>query len=153
MRKTIKILLFISFVFIVNCGYTPLFDSNKIDFYFSEVNFVGDKQINNYLNSVLKQHQNYSESKKKFTLNISSSYEKKIANKDDSGNPKNYTIIVKVEAKYISDDNKELTKTFQKNKSLASKNKKIEEREEEIKIKKDLSENISNDIFFYLLSN
>ena len=70
MRKTIKILLFISFVFIVNCGYTPLFDSNKIDFYFSEVNFVGDKQINNYLNSVLKQHQNYSESKKKFTLNL-----------------------------------------------------------------------------------
>ena len=85
--------------------------------------------------------------------NISSSYEKKIANKDNSGNPKNYTIIVKVEAKYISDDNKQLTKTFQKNTSLASKNKKIEEREEEIKIKKNLSENISNEIIFYLLSN
>ena len=82
--KIIIILLLI----LTGCGYSPLFNSEKINFYINDLSFEGERQINNYISRNLKKYQNFKKSQKKYDIKIISDYEKNIVNKDDSGNPK-----------------------------------------------------------------
>ena len=46
MTKKITILTF--FIFLTGCGYSPLLNTEKINFYIADLNFSGDKKISNY---------------------------------------------------------------------------------------------------------
>ncbi len=43
-----KLLLFI-FVFTTACGFSPLLNSEKINFYISDLKFEGDREVNKYI--------------------------------------------------------------------------------------------------------
>ena len=152
MIKVKNIFILISFILLTSCGYSPMLSSEKIDFYFSEINYEGNQQINNHIDDNLRKYRNYNEGKKNYKLNIVSDYQKKVANKDKNGNPKNYNILLNVEVNYVSIDGEELKKIFRRNFSLETKKKKIDEKNIEKKKRKDLSELISEDIIFYLTS-
>ena len=85
-------------------------------------------------------------------MDISNSYEKVLVNKDNSGNPKNYNLQVKIKVSATSIDGSEINKIFERNISLASKNKKITERQLEKKYKRDLSNLITQDVIFFLIN-
>ena len=152
MRK-FKIIILSSFmIFMVGCGYTPLLNTQNINFYISEINYEGDRNVNNYIKNNLKKYGKFKENSKKYDLNITSTYNKVVANKDENGNPKNYNLKVKVEVIFNS-LNDSSSKTFEKNISLGIQDKKVKEKELEKKYKKDLSESISKDIVFYFMTN
>ena len=64
MIKVKNILILISFILLTSCGYSPILNSEKIDFYFSEIKFEGNKEINNHINNNLRKYRNYNEGKK-----------------------------------------------------------------------------------------
>jgi len=147
---TKKITIFIFFIFLFGCGYTPLLNTEKIDFYINDLNFSGDKKINNYILNNLKKYQNPKENIKNYNINILSNYEKTIENKNASGNPTSYNIKVKTNITVISNEGDEIIKNFERNRSLSTQVKKIDENELEKKYKENLSSLISEDIVFFL---
>ena len=152
MRKFKIILLSSVIIFMVGCGYTPLLNTQNINFYISEINYEGDRNVNNYIKNNLKKYGKFKENSKKYDLNITSTYNKVVANKDENGNPKNYNLKIKVDVIFNS-LNDTSSKTFEKNISLGIQDKKVKEKELEKKYKRDLSESISKDIVFYFMTN
>ena len=152
MKKFKIIILSSVMIFMVGCGYTPLLNTQNINFYISEINYEGDRNVNNYIKNNLKKYGKFKENSKKYDLNITSTYNKVVANKDENGNPKNYNLKIKVDVIFNS-LNEKGSKTFEKNISLGIQDKKVKEKELEKKYKKDLSESISKDIVFYFMTN
>ena len=64
MIKVKNIFILISFILLTSCGYSPMLSSEKIDFYFSEINYEGNQQINNHIDDNLRKYRNYNEGKK-----------------------------------------------------------------------------------------
>ena len=151
--KKIKIYIILPIlILIVNCGYTPLLDTNQINFYIGEIKLDGDRHVNNYLSNNFKNHQKHGTNKNKYDLKISSSYEKSITNKDKNGNPKNYTLKLKLYVAVKDKFGKINKLSYEKKASLSAQDKKLRENELEKKYKKDLANSLSKDIIFYLMS-
>ena len=149
MTKNITILIF--FIFLTGCGYSPLLNTEKVSFYINDLNFSGDKKISNYILNNLKKYQKPTENTKNYyNIDITSIYEKTIANKDGSGNPSNYNIRIKVNISAISNEGNKINKNFERNRSLTVQVKKIDENELEKKYKESLSNLLSEDIVFFL---
>ena len=90
--KNIIIIIFL--LLLTSCGYTPILNSEKTSFYINDLNFEGERKINNYISKNLKKYQTIETATNKYDIKVISYYEKKVTNKDDSGNPKNYNIKV-----------------------------------------------------------
>ena len=152
MKHFKKIIILFLFIFTANCGYTPILNYEKFSFYIDEINFEGDRKINNYIDKNLKKYQTNKDAKNKYSLNLNSTFLKTILNKDKDGKPKNYNLEVKISVKIISDNDKIENKTLTRSILLETQDKKITEKELENKYKKDLSNLLAKDIIF-LLSN
>jgi len=143
-------ILFIFLMFFTGCGYVPIKDFNKISFYISELKVEGDREINNIIIKELNKYQTVQNETKEHKININSTYEKSISSRDNNGNPKSYTLKVIIKLKSISTSGNQINKTFEKNISLDSQNKKIAEIEIENKYKKNITSDIIRDIVFFL---
>ena len=152
MKHFKKIILLFLFVFTTSCGYTPILKYEKFSFYIDEINFEGDRKLNYYIDKNLKKYQTTKEEKKKYSLDLNSTFLKTILNKDKDGKAKNYNLEAKISVKIISDNDKIDNKTLIRNVLLETQDKKIYEKELENKHKKTLSNLLSKDIIF-LLSN
>ena len=148
-KKILSIFIFFS---IFGCGYTPLISDKKNNLYIEELLLEGDRQVNSYLDRKLKKHKKFSDNSKIYKIYISSKYEKSVVNKVDDGNPKNYNIKIILKSD-IKSDKKNETKIFERSVNFSSKDKKIEEKESEKQIKKDLSNLLGDDLIFYLITN
>tara|TARA_B100000965_G_scaffold394867_1_gene407635 strand:- start:504 stop:971 length:468 start_codon:yes stop_codon:yes gene_type:complete len=150
MKNLKSIILLFLFVATVGCGYTPLFKSQNINFYINELNFEGDRQANNYIFQNLKKYKKFRENSKRYDLNILTKHENSIANKDESGNPKNYNIQIDVKMMVITNEGNIINKNFKRSIPLSAQNKKLDEIDLKKKHKKNLSELISEDIIYFL---
>ena len=83
---------------------------------------------------------------------IFSQYSKNLTNKDKDGNPKNYNLKLIINAKIISSDGTEISKSFERSTSMNSQSSKIKEKEIEKNNKKNLSNLLSEDLIFFLLT-
>jgi len=146
-----NILLFI-FVFITGCGFSPLLNSEKVNFFINDLKLEGDREINKHIYQNLKKYKIQNDNSKKYNLIISSNYKKEIINKDNKGNPKNYNLQAKIIVNIISNGENMNNKIFEKNISLSAKTKKIAEIELEKKYKENLSNLLSEDIVFFLVN-
>ena len=96
-----KTFLLILIVFgLSGCGYTPMLSQNN-DFNFNIVNleFLGDKTINNFLEKKLMQYSNNSNNKK-YKISINSNYQKIIIAKDSTGNATDLKLISTIDVTY-----------------------------------------------------
>ena len=154
MKQKFKTIFVFSLLLLVSsCGYSPLINSEKINFNINSLNFEGDREINKILSKNLDVYKNSNGSERSYNIFIISNYDKTVVNKDSSGDPKNYNIKVRADVKYILLGGDESSKIFEENISLASQNKKINEKKLETKYKKNLSNQISQDIIFLLTNN
>jgi hypothetical protein len=84
-----KIFTLVLFLFLSSCGYEAIYSAkNRTNYSFSisELNFIGDRQINMLIKQKLNSYTNPSnQTEKSFSLNISSNSEKIITTKDASG--------------------------------------------------------------------
>ena len=95
MIKKYIFLLIIIFI-TTNCGFTPIYSNKNInDISVEELNFDGDRTLNNYLKSNLSRYKNNS-SPKKISLEVLTDYQKIALSKDSTGKISNYALIAKV---------------------------------------------------------
>ena len=132
------------------CGFAPIY-STKNDYNFSieEINFTGDKVINNYLKINLLKLKN-EKSTKKFKIETQTEYEKKIITKDSTGKITNYELIAEVTFTVRPQDKRF---KFTEKKIMESMTDKFEEKKYEKIIKQNFSYSISNKLVTALITS
>ena len=89
-----KISLFILILFISNCGYTPIYNSdNKTKIKINIIGIKGDKKINNLLITDIKKLSR-NDFEKEFDIKIDTNFDKLITAKDSKGVASNYELKV-----------------------------------------------------------
>ena len=107
--------------FLTSCGFTPIYlKNNDISFSIEQINFSGDRELNNFLRTNLKQYKN-KEVNRKIYIEAKSEYSKIILSKDGAGEVTNYQLEAEV-IFLIKSNNKEIKITENKiMKSMADK--------------------------------
>jgi len=94
MKKNI-LLIFLIF-FLSNCGFSPIYLKNtNVNFSIEQVNYTGDRELNNFLKTNLDQYKN-KKNNNKIYIEANSVYEKTILIKNKAGEVTNYQLEVEV---------------------------------------------------------
>ena len=146
-----KFKYFFIFLFLLGCGYTPVYqikkDSNiRID----TIDFSGDKNIGREIIRGLENFEK-NDAKNIFDLDFNTSKQEIIVSKDKKGNAASYKLVLIVDA-YFSNkiNNKNYEKKFIKETTFNSKNNKFELDQLKINIEKNMISQILQDINVFL---
>jgi hypothetical protein len=148
MRKNIIIISLI--VFLTNCGFTPIYTNNtNVNFSIEQVNFTGDRELNNFLKTNLNPYKN-EKNENKFYITANSTYKKIILTKDGTGEVTKYQLEAEV-IFLIKPSNKKIKITEQK--IMDSVSDKLEQARNERFIKQNFASSISNKLSSELIVN
>ena len=104
-----KIFTLVLFLFLSSCGYETIYSAkNRINYNFSisELNLIGDRQINMAIKQKLNSYTNPSiQTEKSFSLEISSNSEKIITTKDASGDATEFKNEITLKVQVFMDGN------------------------------------------------
>ena len=138
-KKNIS-LLFLIF-FLTNCGFTPVYLNNtNINYSIEQVNYVGDREFNNFLKSNLSKYKN-KKIDNKIYIDINNTYKKSVLSKNNAGEVTNYQLEVEV-IFLIKPLDKEIKITEKK--IMNSMDDKFEEARQERTIKQSFASSISS---------
>ena len=147
-KKNIIILSLI--LFLNSCGFTPIYlKKNDIKFSIEQVNYSGDRDLNNFLKINLDQYKN-EKIDNKFSIDAKSTYKKIILSKDGTGKITNYQLEAEV-IFLIKSINKEI-KIIER-KIIDSMDDKFEEARYERTIKQNFASSITNKLTSELITN
>ena len=108
-----KIIVFTLILFLTNCGFTPVYLNNsKVNFSIEQINFKGDRELNNFLKLNLNRYKNVNNDDKIF-IEANTKYEKNVLSKDVTGKATSYQLIAEVEF-LIKPNNKKIIVTEKK---------------------------------------
>tara|TARA_Y100000389_G_C17130017_1_gene349742 strand:- start:144 stop:590 length:447 start_codon:yes stop_codon:yes gene_type:complete len=94
MRKNIIIISLI--FFLTNCGFAPIYLNNaKVNYSIEQINFEGDKELNNFLKTNLNQYKN-EKNKNKIYIEANSIFEKIVLTKNGAGEITSYQLKAEV---------------------------------------------------------
>jgi hypothetical protein len=144
-----KNIIFISLIFfLTHCGFSPIYVKNaNINFSIENVNYKGDRDLNNFLKTNLDQYKD-DKSDRKILLEVTSKYEKTILTKNAASEVTNYKLIAKVTF-LIKPTNKKINITEQE--IISSMDDKFEETRKERAIKQNFARSISNKLISELV--
>ena len=148
MKKNILVISLI--FFLVNCGFTPIYLKNTdTNFSIEQVNYTGDKELNNFLKTNLDQYKN-KKIDNKIYIQADSIYKKIVLSKDGAGEVTNYQL--EAEVIFLI---KPLNKTIKitEKKIMDSMDDKFEEARKERTIKQNFAYSISNKLSLELIIN
>tara|TARA_B110000008_G_C16861998_1_gene521157 strand:+ start:593 stop:1042 length:450 start_codon:yes stop_codon:yes gene_type:complete len=147
-RKNIIIICL--YFFLTNCGFTPIYlNKTSETFSIEEIDYTGDKELNNFLKTNLNKYKN-KEVDNKIFIEANSSYEKIILSKNEVGEVTNYQLKVEV-IFLIKPTNKKIK--FNKRMIMDSMDDKFEEERYERSIKQNFAYSISNKLSSELIIN
>ena len=147
-KKNVIILSLI--FFLTNCGFTPNYLKNtNVNFSIEQINYTGDRELNNFLKTNLDQYKN-KKIDNKFYIEAKSTYKKIVLSKDGAGNVTDYQL--EVEVIFLI---KPLDKTIKitEKKIMNSMDDKFEEARYERTIKQNFASSISNKLSSELIIN
>ena len=147
-KKNVIILSLI--FFLTNCGFTPIYLKNtNVNFSIEQINYTGDRELNNFLKANLDQYKN-KKIDNKFYIEAKSTYKKIVLSKDGAGNVTDYQL--EVEVIFLI---KPLDKTIKitEKKIMNSMDDKFEEARYERTIKQNFASSISNKLSSELITN
>ena len=146
-----KNIIVISLILFLNsCGFTPIYlKKNDIKFSIEQVNYSGDRDLNNFLKINLDQYKN-EKIDNKISIDAKSTYKKIILSKDGTGEVTNYQLEAEV-IFLIKSNNKEI-KIIEK-KIIDSLSDKFEEARYERSIKQSFASSITNKLTSELIIN
>ena len=149
MKKEYIVLISLIF-FLTNCGFSPIYVKNtNTNFSIENVNYQGDRELNNFLKTNLNQYKNEN-SDRKILLEATSEYEKITLTKNAASEVTNYKLIAKV-IFLIKSTNKKINITEEK--IISSMDDKFEEARKERAIKQNFARSISNKLISELVIN
>jgi hypothetical protein len=146
-----KNIIFISLIFfLTNCGFTPIYlNDTDLNFSIEKVNYIGDRDLNNFLKTNLIKYKN-EKSKNKIYIEANSTYRKIILSKDSAGETTSYQLEAEVIFS-IMPLNKKIR--IKENEIMESKEDKFEEARYERSIKQNFASAISNKLSTELIVN
>ena len=138
-------LLFLILIFTNSCGYSPLYknsNNKNTKFNYEVIDTAGDNEINNY---IIKNISKYFDknSKEKIKIKIKSEYNKSGITNNKEGKTTVYELSINTEFVIIKNNKENKIKLEEKIK-INRLNDTFEQKNYEIKIKKDLSQLIAN---------
>jgi len=96
-----KFTIVIALIILTGCGFTPIHSkNNNNNFSIEQINFSGERELNNFLRIGLTRYK--SSSDKKFFIDVESEFSKIILTKDKTGKATNYELIANVTFKLKS---------------------------------------------------
>ena len=147
-KKNIIIVCLI--LFLNSCGFTPIYlKQNDIKFSIEQVNYSGDRDLNNFLKINLDQYKN-EKIDNKISIDAKSTYKKIILSKDGTGEVTNYQLEAEV-IFLIKSNNKEIKITEKR--IIDSMSDKFEEARYERSIKQNFASSITNKLTSELIIN
>jgi hypothetical protein len=94
MRKNIIIISLI--FFLTNCGFAPIYLNNaKVNYSIEQINYEGDRELNNFLKTNLNQYKN-EKNKNKIYIEANSFFEKIVLTKNGAGEITSYQLKAEV---------------------------------------------------------
>ena len=140
-----KNILVISLLFFLNsCGFQPIYSkNNNINFSIEQINFTGDRELNNFIKTNLYQYKN-ADSNNKIFIEAKSEYNKFILTKDGKGEVTNYELNAEI-VFLIKPTNKQIK--ISEKKIMESNADKFEEN----KYEKSIKQNFASSITFKLV--
>ena len=146
-----KNIIIVSLILFLNsCGFTPIYlKKNDIKFSIEQVNYSGDRDLNNFLKMNLDQYKN-EKIDNKISIDAKSTYKKIILSKDGTGEVTNYQLEAEV-IFLIKSNNKEIKITERK--IIDSMSDKFEEARYERSIKQNFASSITNKLTSELIIN
>ena len=143
MQKNI-IFIIVFFIF-SSCGYNSLYknsNTKNFKFNFELIQTSGDKYINNNITSVLK---NYSDKNLKdiVKIKLNSSYSKSSISRDKKGKTSKFNIVVTTDFNLINNDKEVKKITITEEIAIKNTSDSFQQKNYELKIKKDLSRSIA----------
>ena len=137
-------------IFLNSCGFTPIYlKKNDIKFSIEQVDYSGDRDLNNFLKINLDQYKN-EKIDNKISIDAKSTYKKIILSKDGTGEVTNYQLEAEV-IFLIKSNNKEIKITEKK--IIDSMSDKFEEARYERSIKQNFASSITNKLTSELIIN
>ena len=146
-----KNIIIVSLILFLNsCGFTPIYlKKNDIKFLIEQVNYSGDRDLNNFLKMNLDQYKN-EKIDNKISIDAKSTYKKIILSKDGTGEVTNYQLEAEV-IFLIKSNNKEIKITERK--IIDSMSDKFEEARYERSMKQNFASSITNKLTSELIIN
>ena len=140
-----KNILVISLLFFLNsCGFQPIYSkNNNINFSIEQINFTGDRELNNFIKTNLYQYKN-SDNNNKIFIEAKSEYNKFILTKDGKGEVTNYELNAEI-VFLIKPTNKQIK--ISEKKIMES----MADKFEENKYEKSIKQNFASSITFKLI--
>jgi len=147
-RKNI-IFLFLIF-FLTNCGFTPVYLNNtNVNFSVEQVNYTGDRELNNFLKTNLNKLKNQKNDNKIY-IEANSIYKKIVLSKDGAGEATDYQLEAEV-IFLIKPLNKKII--IKEKKNMNSMDDKFEEARKERLIKQSFASSISRKLTSEIIIN
>jgi hypothetical protein len=147
-KKNIIVIFLV--IFLNSCGFTPIYlKKNDVQFSIEQVNYSGDRDLNNFLKINLDQYKN-EKIKNKISIDVKSTYEKMILSKDGTGEVTNYQLEAEV-IFIIKSNNKEIQ--IIEKKIIDAMDDKFEEARYERIIKQNFASSITNKLISELIIN
>ena len=139
----------ILFLVLNNCGYSPIYSTKYQDFKINNLNFKGERKINEILRKNLFSYTKIDSAKNLYDVTISSSLNKNIDSKDKKGNPSQFSLRINVDLIIVDQFDKTLQINFNEKNSYNNKDKKFELKIYENSLIQNMSEKIHSDIIIF----
>lgn len=149
--KLVNTLIILIFIFISACGYKAVNNSQNFNFQLKNVEIVGDKKINLYLDRNFRKFQN-NNSAKIFDIKLKSQMNRTITSKNSSGKETGFSLEVAVELKIFRKNELLENVNFKKNISYNNLDSQFELKQYEDVLIKDLSDQIIFDMNNFITS-
>ena len=110
MKKIITVLL--TFLFLTNCGYTPIYSAKNFDFRLDELILANNGKLNSKIAKRLRVFSNQ-EGKKIILLRVDAKKKINTLSKNSKGNPSRYEMIINIQLESENDQKQKNTHLFQ----------------------------------------
>jgi hypothetical protein len=142
----------ITFIFLLSCGYQPIFSSGEYTFSIGKIKLTEKNKANSKIENALKFYRENNNAKTFYDLEISSNRSKNILSKDSKGDPKIFSLNVSIKINIIENNLLKSEKTFNKTESYNTKSNKFELKKYEDKIASNMVNKMIEEIIIYLHS-
>ena len=149
--KLINIFITLAFLVLSSCGYKAVNNSENYNFQLKNIEIIGDKNINLYLDRNFKKFQN-NNSTKIFDIKLKSEINKTVTSKNSAGKDTSFSLEIVVDLKIFEKEELLENINFRKNISYNNLDSQFELKQYENVLIKDLTDQIIFDMNNFISS-
>ena len=140
----------ITFIFLLSCGYQPIFSFNESTFSISKIKLIEENKANLRIKNALKFYRENNNAKTFYDLEISSNKSKNVLSKDSRGDPKIFSLSVSIKINLMENNLLKYEKTFNKKESYNTNSNKFQLKKNEDQIASNIVDKMIEEIIIYL---